>query len=1387
MEKKLSVTKRHTLSSDTQKSNQPVVKNDVEKFQQHMGNQRMGQRMRFANQERLNRKTISSERFVQRGTHDFTEENESKEMKDKEGVNEGQKEIAQDQVPQKENKMAPAVPKRIGGNNTIQEGSQAPSISNGGSGQSSNVVTVAMRFLRSVPTAIAKGINAFGKGLTDAMNQDTDGFHQQHPSISGSLSVRKTPTDEKSKRDQEMPTVTSKGWTPPNVQTDRNDAPKFAPSTESNPNQMDTAESVQNEEVQSLQGQTNSELKAHPGETLVQGQSSQPVQPLHVSPINETIETNRSESMNAYLAMDVPEMIRTRADKKVSGVFKGKLDGPNSGIRKVMETKDAKNRKTIEDHRLKAAQMSKKASDDQNDLIEKNRDAIVHEKDDRLEESKAILMKFRNSASEEKQKSISKIDDKIKESETQAAKELNTADQKSAEEKQKAEQQKAHERQVAESKKKKKKKGFFGKMGDFFKSVAKGLEKAITSIVKKVAQVVKAIVDTARKIANGIITACQKFVSTVIKAYGAAIKAIANVALAAFPGVRDRFNQFVDKVIAKTTEAVKQLADVLKDGINGLAETINNIVDAAVTAACALAKGFALMVTAIVEGDFASLPKIIFITGCEAAGVPGDLMWAIVLRALEEAKNIIKHPVNFAKNLVKACIKGFKQFGSNIGINIRTGLSMWLFGSVRQMGVDIPTTLDKPSMFTFTRQVLGLEYSYVRNRAVEKVGEDNVEKSEQVALYVKKVFDGGPNAVYDEVVKHNGGDQTSDQVLDKVEDWAIGEVIKRGIAKITSMFVPGLGFVSAIYSIWQTIQFIREKMRQIAALITSVLDSIHNIAIGALSAAANYIEKTLVQSLPLVFDWLAKQLGLGDVGAKIVKIIHTLRKPVNKVVDKTIEGIIKLIQKGKSLVKKGVAKAKNWWQKNKPFKTHKGESHNLLLNDASGKRLVPVIDDAGKTVASQLETWKNEINPSEQKQAYQLLSDARGLNDSLTETLSKVKSKPSSDDKSSGNDESLGQKISKLLQRLAEKMTALYDRFGAKEDVKGASADFEKNLSLNNATSKLKAFLNVLKMKYGLRAASFEIVDEQNGRAVVTLGKENPKQFKLARKASKPVQAKFEKGAKPKPELVEKKDSESGTHKGIPKKVRQKMEQSFNANFSNVQIHSNSGKAKQLGALAYTQGHDIHFASGQYNPETYQGQKLLGHELAHVVQQRNGRVKETVQMKGISVNTNPHLEREADRMGQMAANASLQSAFSRPSVAPSKQRVVQMASVIQKVIQFCKWGQLTLLSNGNSKSTEGLEYGKGSKQGNRIAHVLEHAKEDLTKPKHSVFNVKDTEVLGLIDEAWSKRTGVKPEKQMNGNDVYNIPMGKDVGTKGEKLIRIVVKSGTSEIVTGFPV
>jgi hypothetical protein len=69
------------------------------------------------------------------------------------------------------------------------------------------------------------------------------------------------------------------------------------------------------------------------------------------------------------------------------------------------------------------------------------------------------------------------------------------------------------------------------------------------------------------------------------------------------------------------------------------------------------------------------------------------------------------------------------------------------------------------------------------------------------------------------------------------------------------------------------------------------------------------------------------------------------------------------------------------------------------------------------------------------------------------------------------------------------------------------------------------------------------------------------------------------------------------------------MEQRFEHDFSNVRVHTDADAAlaaRQINAQAYTAGSHVVFADNQFSPVTSEGQRLLAHELAHVVQQQRG-------------------------------------------------------------------------------------------------------------------------------------------------------------------------------------
>lgn len=99
---------------------------------------------------------------------------------------------------------------------------------------------------------------------------------------------------------------------------------------------------------------------------------------------------------------------------------------------------------------------------------------------------------------------------------------------------------------------------------------------------------------------------------------------------------------------------------------------------------------------------------------------------------------------------------------------------------------------------------------------------------------------------------------------------------------------------------------------------------------------------------------------------------------------------------------------------------------------------------------------------------------------------------------------------------------------------------------------------------------------------------------------------------------------------GLPDNLKSGVENLSGQSMDDVKVHYNSPQPAALQAHAYAQGTDIHVGPGQ--------EKHLPHEAWHVVQQKEGRVQPTKQLKeNTNINDDVSLENEADVMGAKAA------------------------------------------------------------------------------------------------------------------------------------------------------
>lgn len=126
-------------------------------------------------------------------------------------------------------------------------------------------------------------------------------------------------------------------------------------------------------------------------------------------------------------------------------------------------------------------------------------------------------------------------------------------------------------------------------------------------------------------------------------------------------------------------------------------------------------------------------------------------------------------------------------------------------------------------------------------------------------------------------------------------------------------------------------------------------------------------------------------------------------------------------------------------------------------------------------------------------------------------------------------------------------------------------------------------------------------------------------------------------------------EPENRNNTGLPDGLKTGIESLSGMPMDDVRVHYNSATPEQLQAHAFAQGTDIHVAPGQ--------EQHLPHEAWHVVQQKKGRVKPTMQMKGkVKINDDAGLEQEADRMGARALATGNNASSEKPVVQLGKKK-----------------------------------------------------------------------------------------------------------------------------------
>ncbi|MCX4523222.1 hypothetical protein OHA69_36990 [Streptomyces anulatus] len=370
----------------------------------------------------------------------------------------------------------------------------------------------------------------------------------------------------------------------------------------------------------------------------------------------------------------------------------------------------------------------------------------------------------------------------------------------------------------------------------------------------------------------------------------------------------------IDEEIKKLQEANKGLIDKAKDAIVGAIKTINEL---------------------------------------------KNLLLGILAKAASAIMKIIKDPIGFLGNLVKAVGAGLNLFITNIADHLKTGVVSWLLGTAVKAGLDLPARFDLKGIIQLIGSMLGLTWDNIRTRVTRKGVPDEAMSAVETSVPVaKNLAAEGPAGAVKEIQAEAGDLKAT--ILGKLTTYLIPTVLIAGITWIISLLNPASAFVRAVKGIIDIVTFIVTQGAQIADFVNAVLDAVIAIANGGQAGVPKLIETALATSVPLLIGFLAALLGIGGLANKVKSVFQSVSRPVTRAIDKIVDLITK---KGKALwnklkgkdEKEGTApatdkknnpgdrpKGRDGEQQKKPIRvafTMQGEPHRLTLT-RSGRLLM---------------------------------------------------------------------------------------------------------------------------------------------------------------------------------------------------------------------------------------------------------------------------------------------------------------------------------------------------------------------------------------------------------------------------------------------------------------
>ncbi|WP_223682461.1 eCIS core domain-containing protein [Flavobacterium hibisci] len=351
----------------------------------------------------------------------------------------------------------------------------------------------------------------------------------------------------------------------------------------------------------------------------------------------------------------------------------------------------------------------------------------------------------------------------------------------------------------------------------------------------------------------------------------------------------------------------------------------------------------------------AEIIRIVIVAILEIMNFPFDLIGNIITRALEAIDDIKKDPIGFLKNILRALKQGFVQFFDNIITHLINGVTGWLMSELKDANIPVLTDFSLKGVITWVMEVLNISMEKIWEKlaAHPRIGPARVAKIrsmintlEGIWTFIKDVQERGMAAIWDKIQEQLSN--LWNTVLDAVKNFVMERIVNRVTAKLLSMLDPTgiMAVINGAMAFFNAIQSFIKYLREMLEVVNSFVNGVADLARGNVATAADYLERTMGQAMPVVIGFLANQVGLTGIGARVGEMLIAVRQMVDEALTWLVN---QAVDRGMALLDRVMAMGANardaifgWLGFNTPVTFSNGENHTMKIEEQNGQRVINI-------------------------------------------------------------------------------------------------------------------------------------------------------------------------------------------------------------------------------------------------------------------------------------------------------------------------------------------------------------------------------------------------------------------------------------------------------------